>query len=179
MAYTTNWLSVESWQSSGRMDLSSEAVASANVPDDALAALEGYGLPREVEGMFYPCENHRPLEPVDLPDGTRAHVLGQNETGIAGIYCLDSAGRVVHLLNGDLRSVNTSLPAFLDALAAWQGFLQAFPEEDEGDDDAYEKSRTSYGKKLARAVKRADRKAYRKRGSWWSRVYEDVKRGLL
>ncbi|MEU8303137.1 SUKH-4 family immunity protein [Actinomadura sp. NPDC048955] len=161
------------------MDLSPEAIASVDVPSDAVAALERFGLPRQIEGMFYPSEDQRPLRPVELPDGRRAFVLGQNETGIEGLYCLDRAGAVVHYLNGNLRAVNTSLIAFLDALAAWQNFLEAFPEEDEGDDEAYEKSRLSHGRKLARRVKKADREAYRKRGSWWSRVYEDVKRGLL
>lgn len=179
MSYATEWLSVESWQGGERVNPSSEAITAANLPADAVAALENFGLPREIEGMFYPCEKHHPLQPIDLPDGRRAFVLGQNETGIQGLYCLDSAGTVVHLLNGEVRSVNTSLLAFLDALAAWKGFLETFPEEDEGDDEDYEKSRTSYGKKLAKSVRKADREAYRKRGSWWSRVYEDVKRGIL
>ncbi|MFG2091263.1 MULTISPECIES: SUKH-4 family immunity protein [unclassified Spirillospora] len=179
MSYTPKWLSIESWQEVGKVDLSPAAIESAGVPTDAALALKEFGLPREIEGMFYPCENHHPLEPLNLPDGRQAFVLGQNETGVPGLYCVDVAGTVVHCLEGDVRIVNTSLPAFLDALAAWKAFLEAFPEEDEGEDEDYEKSRTSYGKKLAKSVKKADSEAYRQRGSWWSRVYEDVKRGIL
>lgn len=179
MPYAAQWLTDDPWQEVGRMDLSFEAIDSVDVPSDAAAALEQFGLPQGIEGMFYPSEKQYPLQPIQLPDGRRAFVLGQNETGIEGLYCLDRAGAVVHYLNGDLRSVNTSLLAFLDALAAWQNFLAAFPEEDEGNDEEYEKSRLSYGKKLAKKIKKADREAYRKRGSWWSRVYEDVKLGIL
>ncbi|MEH0937536.1 SUKH-4 family immunity protein [Micromonospora psammae] len=190
MEYLPRWLTSESWVETGAMQLDQNAAGSvADWPEPVREALQigrEFGLPTEVDGMFYPSTHGAPFTQTVTARSERFWRLGQHEsqTGDEYVfeYVLDSNGQVV-LLDPSLpapRFVNSSLIAFLDALAAWDyrnqhldDFDELEPDDDEEDDDPAEEARVAFGAAIAEQLRQQDPGAFDD-DTWWSRVYEEV-----
>ncbi|MEV0493342.1 SUKH-4 family immunity protein [Streptomyces atratus] len=189
MEYVLQWLTPESWDEEGILDLDAGAVASAGEwPQPVREALEvarTYGLPNEVYGMFYPSEQGAAFTRVTPKAGEGPYWrLGRHESSHALEYVLDEEGRVV-IPDPSLpepRFVNSSLLAFLDALAAWDhrsehldDFDDLEPDDPEEEDDPAEAARVAFGLKIRDGLRAQDPDAFRDDiATWWQRVYEEV-----
>ncbi|WP_052744529.1 SUKH-4 family immunity protein [Streptomyces odonnellii] len=190
MEYVPQWLTSESWDESGSLDLDADVLSSApgwpEAVREALAVAREYGMPSEVDGMFYPSPHGGAFTQAG-PDGGFWR-LGQHEPQLGEAYVfeyvLDGNGRVV-LLDPALpapRFVNTSLVAFLDALAAWDhrnrhldDFDELEPEDDDEEEDPAEAARVAFGMEIAAKLKEKDPSAFTDEfRTWWDRVYEEV-----
>ncbi|MFE9694980.1 SUKH-4 family immunity protein [Micromonospora sp. NPDC005806] len=190
MEYLPRWLTAESWAETGALQLDPNASGpAADLPEPVREALEvarRYGLPSEVAGMFYPGTHGAPFTQVAAGTTGSFWRLGQHESQIGDEYVfeyvLDRTGQVV-LLDPSLqapRFVNSSLIAFLDALAAWDyrtqhldDFDELEPDDDEEDDDPAEEARVAFGMAIAEQLRQRDPDAFSD-DTWWSRVYEEV-----
>ncbi|MGW0998331.1 SUKH-4 family immunity protein [Streptomyces sp. NPDC002520] len=197
MEYVPQWLTATSWDEAGTLGLDADALSSAaEWPEPVRKALEAareYGLPEEVDGMFYPSSQGGAFTRVGSAAAGSFWRLGQHETQLGGSYVfeyvLDGQGRVV-LLDPALpepRFVNSSLIAFLDALAAWDhrnehldDFDDLEPEDDEDDEDPAEEARVAFGMEIARKLREQDPAAFTDEATtWWDRVYEDVENDAI
>ncbi|MFE0798718.1 SUKH-4 family immunity protein [Streptomyces sp. NPDC058812] len=190
MGYTPQWLNTSSWQEEGVLELDAGALAAAaDWPEpvrQALAVAEEFGLPREA-AMFYPSTRGAPFTDVLDKTGKRYWRLGQHDAQVTpGFhvpeYALDEEGRVL-LLDPSLpepRFVNSSLIAFLDALAAWDhrcehvdDFDDLEDDDPESDEDPAEAARVAFGLEIRDRLKALDPPAF-VMDTWWDRVYEEV-----
>ncbi|MFE6588867.1 SUKH-4 family immunity protein [Streptomyces sp. NPDC057781] len=190
MGYTPQWLNTSSWQEEGVLELDAGALAAAaDWPEpvrQALAVAEEFGLPREA-AMFYPSTHGAPFTDVLDKTGKRYWRLGQHDAQVTpGFhvpeYALDEEGRVL-LLDPSLpepRFVNSSLIAFLDALAAWDhrcehvdDFDDLEDDDPESDEDPAEAARVAFGLEIRDRLKALDPPAF-VMDTWWDRVYEEV-----
>jgi hypothetical protein len=195
--YVPQWLTSTSWDEAGTLDLGTDASASAaEWPEPVREALEvarEYGLPAEVDGMFYPSPHGGAFSPAGEGAPGPFWRLGQHESQLGDSYVseyvLDEKGRVV-LLDPSLpepRLVNSSLIAFLDALAAWDyrtehldDFDELEPEDDEEEHDPAEQARVAFGMEIARKLEEQDPAAFTVEGvTWWDRVYEEVENDVI
>ncbi|MGW1795482.1 SUKH-4 family immunity protein [Streptomyces sp. NPDC001984] len=154
---------------------------------EALKGVRNFGLPQEA-ALFHPSTGGAPFPDVsDDKTGERYWRLGQHDTQLnpgyyVFEYVLDADGRVL-LLGPSLpepRFVNSSLIAFLDALAAWDyrcehvdDFDDLEPEDDEDDEDPAEAARVAFGLEIRDRLRELDPPAF-EMDTWWDRVYEEV-----
>ncbi|MFJ8544852.1 SUKH-4 family immunity protein [Streptomyces sp. NPDC093586] len=153
---------------------------------EALGAAQRYGLPREA-AMFHPSTGGAPFTDVSDRTGRRSWRLGQHDAQLnpgyhVPEYVLADDGRVL-LLDPSLpepRFVNSSLIAFLDALAAWGhrcGHVDDFDDlesdDEEDDEDPAEAARVAFGLEIRDRLRKLDPPASQM-GTWWDRVYEEV-----
>ncbi|MEU2492966.1 SUKH-4 family immunity protein [Streptomyces sp. NPDC007883] len=141
---------------------------------EALDVAREYGLPTEVYGMFHPSSHGGAFSPVSTGNVAAGPFwrLGRHEAQLGDSYvseyALDEKGRVVLLdpSGPEPRFVDSSLIAFLAALAAWDhrnehldDFDHLEPEDDEDEDDPAEAARIAFGMEIARklAEHRVDR----------------------
>ncbi|MCX4570494.1 SUKH-4 family immunity protein [Streptomyces viridodiastaticus] len=206
MGYTPRWLTASSWEEDGILELDADALSGSDSwPEavrEALGTAQRYGLPREA-AMFYPSTHGAPFTVVSDPSGHRYWRLGQHDAQLnpgyhVPEYVLDSDGRVL-LLDPSLpkpRFVNSSLIAFLDALAAWDyrcehvddfDDLESEEDEDEDDEDEdeddedededamdpSEAARIAFGLEIRDRLRELDPPAF-EMDTWWDRVYEEV-----
>ncbi len=190
MEYIPQWLGPASWQQEGILEPDAGAVASAGgwpAPvRQALAVAEEFGLPREA-AMFHPSSGGAPFTVVVDADGRRYWRLGAHDAQLTPgyhvpEYALDDEGRVL-LLDPSLpqpRFVNSSLLAFLDALAAWDhrcehvdDFDDLEADDPESDEDPAEAARVAFGLEIRDRLKEMDPPAFAM-DTWWDRVYEEV-----
>ncbi|MGW1880999.1 SUKH-4 family immunity protein [Streptomyces sp. NPDC001970] len=197
MTYVPQWLTSTSWDEAGTHGLGTEVLASAaEWPEPVREALETareYGLPAEVDGMFYPSPHGGAFSRAGEGAAGPFWRLGQHESQLGDSYVseyvLDEKARVV-LLEPSLpepRFVNSSLVAFLDALAAWDhrtehldDFDHLEPEDDEDEDDPAEEARVAFGTEIARKLEEQDPAAFTGEAiTWWDRVYEEVENDVV
>ncbi|MEU9351873.1 SUKH-4 family immunity protein [Streptomyces griseoloalbus] len=190
MGYTPRWLNASSWEEDGVLELDADALSgSAGWPQavrEALAVAREFGLPQEA-AMFYPSTGGAPFTAVSDQSGNRYWRLGQHDAQLnpgyhVSEYVLDGDGRVL-LLDPSLpepRFVNSSLIAFLDALAAWDyrcehvdDFDDLESEDDEDDEDPSEAARVAFGLEIRDRLRELDPPAF-EMDTWWDRVYEEV-----
>lgn len=198
VGYTPRWLTASSWEEDGILEVDADALSGwgswPRAVREALDTAQRYGLPQEA-AMFYPSAHGAPFTVVDDPSGNRYWRLGQHDAQLnpgyyVSEYVLDSDGRVL-LLDPSLpkpRFVNSSLIAFLDALAAWDyrcehvdDFDDLDDDEDEGEDegddedatDPSEAARIAFGLEIRDRLRELDPPAF-EMDTWWDRVYEEV-----
>nr|WTB34850.1 SUKH-4 family immunity protein [Streptomyces sp. NBC_00830] len=195
MEYIPQWLNASSWEESGVIALDLDAPAAASdwpaTVRQAREVAEEFGLPREA-AMFYPSTGGAPFTDVFGKAGKRYWRLGQHDAQLTPgyhvpEYVLDDEGRVL-LFDPSLpepRFVNSSLIAFLDALAAWDYWcehvgdfddLESDEDGDEGEDDDVdpaEAARVAFGLEIRDRLKDLDPPAFAM-DTWWDRVYEEV-----
>jgi hypothetical protein len=191
--YTPQWLNASSWEEDGVLELAADAVAAeagwpAPVRQARHVAAE-FDLPREA-GQFYPSMGGAPFTDVLDKSGRRYWRLGQHDAQLTPgyhvpEYVLDDEGRVLLLdpSRAEPWFVNSSLIAFLDALAAWDYRCEhvddfddheSDEDEDEDDDvDPAEAARVAFGLEIRDRLKELDPPAFAM-DTWWDRVYEEV-----
>ncbi|AXE83158.1 hypothetical protein C5746_32625 [Streptomyces atratus] len=197
MKYVPQWLTSTSWDGVGTLGLETDASApAAEWPEPVREALEvarEYGLPAEVDGMFYAGSRGGAFTRAGEGAAGPFWRLGQHDSQLGDSYVfeyvLDERGRVV-LLDPSLpepRFVNSSLIAFLDALAGWDyrnehldDFDDLEPEDDEEEDDPAEEARVAFGMEIARKLGERDPAAFTGEAiTWWDRVYEEVENDVI
>ncbi|MGW9135181.1 SUKH-4 family immunity protein [Streptomyces sp. NPDC055681] len=190
MGYTPRWLKTSSWEEDGILELDADVLSvSDRWPQpvrEALEVAQKFGLPQEA-AAFYPSTGGAPFTKVSDKSGKRHWRLGQHGAELSEAYyvpeyALDDDGRVL-LLDPSLpepRFVNSSLIAFLDALAAWDyrcehvdDFDDLEPEDDEDDEDPAEAARVAFGLEIRDRLRELDPPAF-EMDTWWGRVYEEV-----
>lgn len=188
MGYAPRWLTNSSWEPDGTLELDADVLtASDGWPEpvrEALAVARTFGLPQEA-AAFYPSAGGAPFTVVPDHSGPRYWRLGQHDAQLGpgyyvAEYVLDDDGRVL-LLDPELpepRFVNSSLIAFLDALAAWDHRCEHFDdfddlEPDDDDDDPAEAARVAFGLEIRDRLRELDPPAF-EIDTWWDRVYEEV-----
>ncbi|MFE6334329.1 SUKH-4 family immunity protein [Streptomyces sp. NPDC057798] len=195
MGYIPQWLNSSSWEESGWLALDTGAPAAASDWPAAVRrawdVAQEFGLPQEA-ALFCPSTGGAPFTDVFDNTGGRYWRLGQHSPQLTPgyyepEYVLDSEGRVV-LLDPSLprpRFVNSSLIAFLDALAAWDyrcehidDFDDLESDEEDGDEedddtDPAEAARVAFGLEIRDRLKDLDPPAFAM-DTWWDRVYEEV-----
>jgi hypothetical protein len=183
--YVPQWLTPQSREQTGRLDLNPEVTVSAEqwpgAVRDALDVAGEYGLPREVYGMFYPSQHGEAFTQITI-DATSLWRLGQTESDIAPEYVLDTEGQV-KIIDPALpkaQFVNSSLIAFLDALAAWEHLLAHRddtglpPPADFDQWEQTEKARVAFGMKIKDQLQEKDSAAFSSEDTWWSFVYDEI-----
>ncbi|GLY66893.1 SUKH-4 family immunity protein [Amycolatopsis taiwanensis] len=190
MEYKPQWLTSDSWEESGVIELDpSLAAVSQSWPlpvREALRVAQRFGLPQEA-AKFYPSTVGAPFEEFSEDSGARYWRLGQigaqsSPAYVELQYVLDSEGRVLVLDDSlpEPRFVNSSLIAFLDALAAYDyrcehvdDFDHLEPEDDDDEDDPAEAARVAFGLEIRDRLRALDPPAF-EMDTWWDRVYEEV-----
>nr|WP_308800928.1 SUKH-4 family immunity protein [Streptomyces polyasparticus] len=196
MGYAPQWLNASSWEESGVLSLGADGLADTGAwPAPVRRArdvAETFGLPREA-ALFHPNPVAAPFTEISDKAGARYWRLGRPNPELSPgsqdpEYVLDDEGRVL-VLDPSLpqpRFVNSSLLAFLDALAAWDHRCEHVddfddledddPESDEGADDYVdpaEAARVAFGLEIRDRLRELDPPAFAM-DTWWDRVYEEV-----
>lgn len=180
--YTPHWLSPGQWGEEGVRNLSAldtiEVEAWPAPVREALGVAQTHGLPVD-ESMCWPGTAERPFARL----GDRFWRLAVDVESHSPEFVLDEHGRVWALAEGvdpAERFVNSSLIAFLDALAAWEyrcehvdDFDDLEPDDPDSDDDPAGEARVAFGLEIRDRLRELDPPAF-EMDTWWDRVYEEV-----
>ncbi|GHB74886.1 hypothetical protein GCM10010377_76690 [Streptomyces viridiviolaceus] len=180
--YAPHWLRPGQWGEEGVRNLpildAPEVEAWPAPVREALEVARTYGLPVD-ESMCWPGTAEQPFSPL----GDRYWKLAVDEESHSCEFVLDEHGRVWALAEGvdpAERFVNSSLIAFLDALAAWEyrcehvdDFDDLEPDDPDSDDDPAGEARVAFGLGIRDRLRELDPPAF-EMDTWWDRVYEEV-----
>ncbi|MER5476406.1 SUKH-4 family immunity protein [Streptomyces sp. NPDC002734] len=181
--YTPGWLRAAHWGAEGLRGLpptdTAEVAAWPAPVRRALEVAHRYGLPTEADHCWPGTADHPPFSRVD----DRFWRLAVDEALHTPEFVLDGHGRVWALAPGvdpAERFVNSSLLAYLDALAAWEhrcehldDFDDLEPDDPDSDDDPAGEARVAFGLAVRDRLRELDPPAFDP-DTWWDRVDEEV-----